>query len=297
MNLQQIEYFLAVAQYKNFTDASLKLFVSQPAISKQISLMEKEIGIQLFKRDKRSVIITPAGQIMKEAFMEIKKEYEKALYDANLLNKGYIGKIRFGYLQGLFLDFSPDFINKFYQQFPNVDLSIESLSFSDTEKRLAEESIDLVITYLTDIINIPDLHWEKILSIPKVLVFQKDYPLDHKDNLSVSDFKEAAFYLISPKELNANKALIDLCNKHGFSPSTIKYVSDPSALLLMVASGRGVGMVNKLLIENFPYKDSLRYIELEIMDNIVICYKRSNANLITHQVSTFFLNTLPPDCH
>ena len=64
ITLLQIEYFIAVAKSLYFTDAARNLYVSQPSLSKQIALLEKEIGVQLFNRSTRGVRLTPAGAVL-----------------------------------------------------------------------------------------------------------------------------------------------------------------------------------------------------------------------------------------
>ena len=74
MNDLQIDYFMAVATNLSFTKTSEELFVSQPAISKQISLMEKELGVKLFIRNNKKTTLTKAGELYYEFFREYKKE-------------------------------------------------------------------------------------------------------------------------------------------------------------------------------------------------------------------------------
>lgn len=294
MNSQQIKYFLAVAKYKNFTDAAENSYVSQPAITKQIALMEQELGLQLFKRDKRSVTITPAGEIMQEAFMQMQLIYENAMAYARRTDKGQTGIIRVGYINGLMLDFIPDVLKRFNQEYPNVEITFECLSFSALKKGLAEGAVDIGITLLLDVHNLPDLQWTKICSVPDGFVFSKNYYLARKENLSVADFRDVIFYIISPKEMKVNELLINVCNKHGFLPKKINYVSDPGSMLLMAESGQGVTLIDKLTFDNIANRDTLHFFELEIVIDILAAWKKENPNPLIPIFSSFLIKGASP---
>ena len=79
MNQLQIDYFKAVAHYKNFTRAAEELYVSQPAVSKQIAALEAELGVRLFIRKGRSLELTLSGEVMYEYFVRTAVELENAI--------------------------------------------------------------------------------------------------------------------------------------------------------------------------------------------------------------------------
>lgn len=295
MNSQQVRYFLAVAKYKNFTDAAENSFVSQPAITRQIALMEQEIGLQLFKRDKRSVTVTPAGEIMKNAFIHMQAIYEDAVAYAHRATRGQNGTIRVGYINGLMLDMIPNVLKRFSQEYPNVEITFECLSFSALKKGLGDGTIDIGITLLLDVHNLPDLQWEKICSVPDGFVFSKNYPLARRENLTVADFKDAIFYIISPKEVEiVNELLINICKQSGFAPKRINYVSNPGSMLLMAESGQGVTLLDELTFNNIANKDALHFFKLEIVIDILATWKKENTNPLVPIFSSFLIQRHPP---
>lgn len=78
MRLEQITYFLRVAEHGNITAAAKSLYISQPALSKQITLLEQEIGLPLFERQARGVVLTQAGMQFQKDLQNILKELENA---------------------------------------------------------------------------------------------------------------------------------------------------------------------------------------------------------------------------
>lgn len=87
MRLEQIEYFLHVAEKQSITGAARELFISQPALSKQIALLEKEVGVPLFERQTRGVTLTRAGAQFEKDLKNILKELENARKNAVLAGK------------------------------------------------------------------------------------------------------------------------------------------------------------------------------------------------------------------
>ena len=101
MNSLQIQYFLTVTEQKSFTEAARILFITQPAISKQIRLLEQELGAVLFERGKKTVCLTFAGQAFYDYFTQCNFQLE--LLQKHLEQKKKSGRtpLRFSYLEGL----------------------------------------------------------------------------------------------------------------------------------------------------------------------------------------------------
>ncbi len=77
MNFSQIKCFLAAAEYRSFTRAADRLYLSQPVLSRQIASMEDELGIELFIREKKSIRLTHAGEVFAEGLTKLAREYTR----------------------------------------------------------------------------------------------------------------------------------------------------------------------------------------------------------------------------
>ena len=100
MNSTQIEYFLTLCKYKNYSETARRLFVSQPTISKQIAALEEELDMKLFERSTNTLKLTMQGAIMKKAFSEALQTIEDAQSEALNYTKHISDKIRIGLLEG-----------------------------------------------------------------------------------------------------------------------------------------------------------------------------------------------------
>ena len=99
MTLTQLESFLILAQRLNFTQAADDLFISQPALSRMISALEQEVGLQLFYRSSRSVSLTPAGRAFAQQCPRILDSYRAGVDAALLAQQGFRGDVTVGILR------------------------------------------------------------------------------------------------------------------------------------------------------------------------------------------------------
>lgn len=148
MDLSQIRYFLSVADHLSFTRAAEDLFVSQPTISKQIALMEKELGIKLFTRNNQGVSLTFIGQVLYPDFREALALIDTAVQKAAKTTEDIRGQINIGI--GSMMDINyimPGFLRAFAQVYPGIRLKITSHPFPELQAKLAGGELDVIFTY------------------------------------------------------------------------------------------------------------------------------------------------------
>lgn len=144
MTIQQIEYFLSLAQRLNFTSVAERFFITQPTLSRQIIRLEEELNTQLFIRQNNKVTLTPAGALL---YDELKSTYPKFL---TLLRRvADVGqaheKLTIGLLVGLQLNkYIIDAIDALRSTcYPDLQISIETHSLIELQKRIIDEEIDI----------------------------------------------------------------------------------------------------------------------------------------------------------
>lgn len=145
--LKQIKYFLAVVDCNSFTEAAEQCFISQSAISQQISALEEDLGVQLIKREKRKISLTAAGEylyqngaVLLEKAEELRKETIRIGQDDEL-------QLRIGYLTGYEGKELQETIFQFTEDYPEVFLSVAKYSHEDLFKKISNNEIDLVLSY------------------------------------------------------------------------------------------------------------------------------------------------------
>ena len=145
MTITQLQYVLAVAEYKNFTKAAQKIFVTQPTLSMQIQKLEEELGIQIFNRNKKPIELTEVGEKVVEQARSIVNESNR-IQDIVDQQKGYIGgEFRLGIIPTIMPTLLPMFLNNFIKKYPKVKLKIEELNTDAIVEDLQEGHLDAAI--------------------------------------------------------------------------------------------------------------------------------------------------------
>lgn len=145
MTITQLQYVLAVAEYKNFTLAAEKCFVTQPTLSMQIQKIEEELDIQIFDRSKKPIQLTEIGQKIVTQAKNIVNEADR-IQDIVDLQKGFIGgEFRLGIIPTIMPTLLPMFLNNFIKKYPKVKLIIEELNTAEIIIKLKNGHLDAAI--------------------------------------------------------------------------------------------------------------------------------------------------------
>lgn len=143
MNLTQMKYFITAAKCLNFTQAADKLFITQPALSRQIAAMETELNMQLFVRGSHSLKLTPPGSVLLEEFERIYDDYNLALAKAANSFAGMSGELNIGILEGAYVgDLFPGVLRYFDKFYSNVKINLRTYSFNALSEKSPRPIID-----------------------------------------------------------------------------------------------------------------------------------------------------------
>jgi len=161
MELRHCRYFVAVAEELHFGRAARRLGISQPPLSQQILRLEEDLGVLLFRRTKRSVLLTPAGEVFLEA--------------ARKLLRGEVGTLQVGYAPSVEIDILPKVLLVFSKRFPEVELRLTPLATGEQLEALRQRRIDAGLVLLPAAGE--DLEVARIRREPLVLVAPALHPL------------------------------------------------------------------------------------------------------------------------
>src|SRR5689334_18179133 len=145
MQLQQLAYFVAVAETRHFTRAAERSRVAQPSLSKQVQVLEKELGAPLFNRARGNVTLTPAGEALLPLARRILADVETARREVQDLTGLRRGRVRLGATPSLCTGLLPEVLARFRDRFPGITLEIEEGGSRDLVGQLATGSLDLAL--------------------------------------------------------------------------------------------------------------------------------------------------------
>lgn len=143
MELRHLRYFAAVAQHLNYSEASRRLHVAQPAISQTILDLEDELGVKLLLRTKRSVQLTAAGTAFLQEAAEILRRATNAQRLAQRAARGEMGALGIGFFGTASAPILPMLVQTFRRKFPDVDLRLYELNPDQQLAAFDDGRIDL----------------------------------------------------------------------------------------------------------------------------------------------------------
>lgn len=244
MNLQQLEYLLAVDRHRHFAKAAAACFVTQPTLSMMIQKLEEELQIKIFDRSKQPVVPTADGKPVIEQARKILLEVSR-LHDIIRQQKSALnGHLRVGIIPTLAPYLVHRFINRFMEKYPAVHLSVSEHVTSSIIKRLKKNRLDvgILVTPLND---------------PAI----RETPLFYEPLLVYSSHRYEKHYLlpedIDPQELLLleeghclRSQIMNLCELHRRSESRLNYQSGSlETLMRLVSMGQGVTILPALAVE------------------------------------------------
>lgn len=175
MTIFQIQCFLNVAEYLNFTEAANHLFVAQSSLSRNVSNLEEELGMKLFVRTKKYVRLTSSGAILYEEFSKLMKLGEAAVQKARNAELGENGSIVLGVIETQRSEnFLPHALHLLRENHPNIRIDIISGNFHELRESMLNGRIDIALTLDFDIVDYPadDIIYQVFFeSSPKCVIF------------------------------------------------------------------------------------------------------------------------------
>lgn len=277
MNDLQIDYFLAVARNLSFTKTADEMYVSQPAISRHISHLEKELGFALFDRSKKTTQLTAAGGLFYDFFCEYRQNLAKAKETANKLTNAQVGSVRMACLDGWKnVEAIPLALRNFKDRFQNVDISLSSYGFKGLLKALGSDKVDVIFSLEGTTDDYPDIMTKTITTVPMKMIYSTHHRYAGREGLTPADFKEEKLFVPTTEESrqaeNNNRRY---CKPFGFVPMQVK-VDNIESMLLNVQNGFGVAIIDEWAL-NSAGKDFLS-VDLNVSDDVILAWKETNIN-------------------
>jgi DNA-binding transcriptional LysR family regulator len=265
MNLKQLEYFISVAEFLNFTKAAERHYIAQTAISHQIIALEKELELPLFYRNKRTVQLTSAGEVFYKEVKQIVGNLDQAVANAQRANSKYQGSLKIGFNGNVGKENLPLWIQTFLSAYPNIDLKLEKSSLNDLQDILEDDGVDILFRLSHDFVPNPKLSWKDVYNVstdPLCVVLHRDHPYASQSTICRSQLINEPFVFWDQKSNPAGFDFIVKDGKNtGFIPNLLATASSAEALLLLVEAKRGITILPRCF--EILANDTIRFIELE----------------------------------
>lgn len=244
MNLQQLEYVLAVERDRHFAKAAKSCNVTQPTLSMMIQKLEEELDIKIFDRSKQPVVPTPMGELIIEQSRKILLEVSR-LHDLLRQQKSSLtGELRVGIIPTLAPYLVHRFINRFLEKYPGVHLSVSEHVTSSILKRLKKNQLDVGI--LVSPLNDPSVRETPLFYEPLLVYSSHTY---EKHYLMPEDIVPEELLLLEEGHCLRSQ-IMNLCELRKRADSRLHYQSGSlETLIRLVGMGQGVTILPAMAVE------------------------------------------------
>jgi LysR family transcriptional regulator, nitrogen assimilation regulatory protein len=260
MDLKQMEYFVRVAELGSFTRASAALGIAQPALSRQVRLLEVELRQNLLVRNGRGATPTEAGKLLLEHARGILHQVERAREELGRVRGGLAGRVAVGMPTSVAKVLTVPLIRAFQQRMPQARLSIsEGLSVALHES-LTVGRLDIALLY--NPLPAPDIELAELLEEDLVLVQHESLRTEHSPAIHLREL--ASVPLIIPTRPNALRTLVETeLSAAGQRASIALEIDGVAAMLDLVADNAGAAILpaNAVRTAAHPEHYSMRPIE------------------------------------
>jgi LysR family transcriptional regulator, cys regulon transcriptional activator len=250
MKLQQLRFFMAVIDNGlNITQAAEALYTSQPGVSKQIRLLESELGMRLFVRQgKRLESLTPAGERVAEHAARILREVDGIKTVSQELRGEARGAIRLATTQTQARYVLPPVIERFRKDFPEVDFHLHQGTSEQISRMMDERKVDFALLSgrsgeLGSLVLLPVYQWDRVILVPR------DHPLTQRsDPLDLAALAEHPLvtYVFSDQP---ESSLMSSFSREGLTPRIAFTARDADIIKTYVRLGLGVGILASMAVE------------------------------------------------
>jgi len=246
MKLQQLRYIWEVAHHDlNVSATAQSLYTSQPGISKQIRLLEDELGVEIFSRSgKHLTRITPAGEAILKSSGEILRKVESIKQVAQEFSNEKKGSLSLATTHTQARYALPKVIESFIRQYPDVSLHMHQGTPMQISEMAADGTVDFAVAtealeLFSDLIMMPCYKWNRCIVVPK------NHPLCHVSQLSLEDVAKhpiVTYVFGFTGRSKLDEAFID----QGLAPKVVFTAADADVIKTYVRLGLGVGIIAKM---------------------------------------------------
>ncbi|MFY9287449.1 MAG: LysR family transcriptional regulator [Alphaproteobacteria bacterium] len=285
IELRHLRYFKCVAEERSFTRAAAKLHISQPPLSRQIRILEEALNVQLFRRTKRKVVLTDAGNNFLKTVQKILKNVSDSALEIQGVARGEVGELRIGLLfsASLYPRFAK-LVREFRLRYPNVRLIFKEVPYDQGLRLLYNNDVDICFQRPFEVPKDGKIQYQIFSDDHMHLCLSKHHPLARKKTIGIEDLKDELF-MINPDQLRSPlyEHLEKLAHKAGFFLQVYKDTATFPVLANLVAAEYGVAFLPTAMGDaahgEVVFKD-ITGIKRELCHQpLRVCYRSGDPNL------------------
>lgn len=241
MDIQQINNFLLLSETLNFRKAAEQINIVQPALSRQIQLLENEMGVLLFNRTKRAVALTEAGEYFKKEAYRIIQDLNKTIGRTAQVHRGEAGEIRVTHASSAMHSVVPSFLVKVKHRWPNLKTIVQETSNFQQIEMVLTRKADIGIA--PNILVPPEIRSKVLYRENFVLILPAHHPLSKKKITDLSVLRNETFILPQlATGIGYVEVILQICQAYGFKPRVAHESTHSTSVLRLVEAGLGISI-------------------------------------------------------
>jgi DNA-binding transcriptional LysR family regulator len=241
MELRQLTYFVAVAEERQFTRASERVSVAQPAVSTQIRQLERELGESLFHRGQRQAALTEAGQAFlpyARAALEAARGGREAVAALHGLRSG---RLRLG-VSGPLDDQLAEVLGRFHHTYPGVEIVLHEQHNEPLIQAVVDSEVEVASVGLTGAPLPPQLAVRLFSVEPLVAVVARDSGLGRRTTITLAELAQRPMLALA-RGSGLRAVLENACGQAGLAPRIVAETGELGSLAELAAQGLGVAIL------------------------------------------------------
>ncbi len=266
MNINQLKYFIAVAEYRSFTKAANQYYISQTAITQQIQALEETMNVLLIDRSHRPIALTPAGNIFLHEARSILERMNTAMGKVRDASVGLAGTLRIGYTKGYERSNLSNILRAFHLEFPNILITCYRCDTDMLAAGLFNSDYDIIFTWdSTNILQESGIEYRLIELAPLVVALYAGHPFAQRNSLSRGELRDETILYMSPSatgESFGDNHFMELYRLSGYQPNILFRSNDIESILMMIAAEEGISILPSYVTSKLGDADNLVFVPL-----------------------------------
>jgi LysR family transcriptional regulator, benzoate and cis,cis-muconate-responsive activator of ben and cat genes len=242
LELRHLRYVVAVAEELHFGRAAARLGIAQPPLSQQIQRIERILGVELFRRTRRSVELTDVGVLLVGEARDLLAHASRVGEAIRHAAAGTAGTVRLGFVGSATHEVLPTLLRRFREDTPDARVVPEELPTTEQVAAIEAGTLDVGLVRLP--IASTEVATHALMEEPLVIVLPDFHPLAHRRRLPLAALADEAFVMWG-RRLNPlfHDEVISACLDAGFSPNVTQEAGEMPTIVSLVSAGLGVSLV------------------------------------------------------
>lgn len=266
MTIDNLKCFILVAENLSFARAAEALYISQPAVTKQINALEHELGVTLFVRSTRHVELTPSGISFYKDAKDIVMKSQAAV---SRVQRQYVNSqsIRIGMSNPAALFYLAPILTKFHSAYPDIRPDIECPGYKIILNLFLEDKIDVLFYYKENMPKKSGIHFIELQKDKLICLMSATHPFARKDSIALSDLENTTIIACNPLNAPLSISVFQKQLAEHHSADKIFYCNSLEIAHCLASSGFGIAVLPQILTLKSP-----EYVVVPLSEDIELSF-------------------------